>query len=272
MEEVLRDGWIDGLQEGGRCCTNRAMADLFIVKERLKLSLWLVGTGFFGSLLTTWYFMRQTRFDGEESNFCMAAVVTGALALAWVGLLAFSLFAKRVVDPGHHNPGALDRVPWWLVKMLLLIVFIAAMGYGLKRFSRFVEGEFALLRSDDIAMLEMRIKKDPALLEKAEGKAGATLVQVAFRENHPQAMAMLLENGAAREGLDVAGRNPVVDSLENLPMLGTLLQAGFDPDEKDAAGVPPIHYAVSLHLADAIEALERAHGWYAISGWQYRIR
>ncbi|MEA2068399.1 MAG: ankyrin repeat domain-containing protein, partial [Verrucomicrobiota bacterium] len=231
------------------------MADLFIVKERLKLSLWLVGTGFFGSLLATWYFMRQTRFDGEEGNFYMAAVVTGALALAWVGLLVFFLFAKRVVDPGHHNPGALDRFPWWLVKMFLLVVFIAAMGYGLKHFSRFVEGEFALLRSGDIELLEVRIKMDPALLEKPEGKAGATLVQVAFRENHPRAVAMLLANGATREGLDATGRNPVVASLENLPMLGTLLQAGFDPDEEDVDGVPPIHYAVSLHLADAIEAL-----------------
>jgi ankyrin repeat protein len=234
------------------------MADLFIVKERLKLSLKLVGVAFIGGLLSTWYFLGQLKVGGEERSLYLSATVTGALALAWIGLLVFFLSAKRVVDPGHHNPGALDRFPWWTVKILLLAVLLAAGGYALQRYSHQMEGEFGLLRADELAMLRTRIQMEPTLLEKPEGKGGATLAQVAFRENHPEALAMLLEQGASPEGLDSQGRNALVASLDNLPMLDVLLAAGFDPDKPDAEGTPPIHYAVSLRMGEALAMLLEA--------------
>ncbi len=230
------------------------MADLFIVKERLKLSLKLVGAAFIGGLLSTWYFLGRLELGGEESSLYLSAAVTGSLALAWIGLLFTFLSAKRVVDPGHYNPGALDRFPWWTLKVLLL----AAGGYGLRHFSHQMEGEFGLLRAGDLELLKARIQVDSTLLEKPEGKGGATLAQVAFRENHPEALAMLLEQGASPEGLDSQGRNALVVSLDNLPMLDVLLAAGFDPDKPDAEGTPPIHYAVSLRMGEALAMLLEA--------------
>lgn len=234
------------------------MADLFIVKERLKLSLKLAATGVALGALATWHFWTRIEFESDRANFLLSATVTGALALAWLGLLVSYLAARRVMDPGHHNPGARGHFPWWAVKLLLFAGVLVAGGIALNKYAKAVEGEFALLRGNDLPMLEARILADPALLEKPEGKNGGTLLQVAFRENHPEAVALLLANGASREGLEQDGMNIVVASLENLPMLNALLNAGFDPDKPDAKGVPPIHHAVAKRLVDAVKVLLEA--------------
>ena len=230
------------------------MADLFLIKGQLKLTLWLLGVAFIGGLLSTWHFLKQLDVGVDESTFFMSMVVTGAFGVAWIGVFIFFLMAKRVVEPGHYNPPE-RNFPWWTVKALLIVAVLVGGGIALKHYGKLVAGEFALLREGDLQTLQQRVSVDPAVLEKTEGKGGATLVQVAYREDRPQALAMLLENGASPEGLDAAGRNPVVASLGNPPMLKTLLDAGFEPDAPDGEGNPPLHFAVGLNDEGATQTL-----------------
>jgi ankyrin repeat protein len=234
------------------------MADLYIVKIRLKFSLKLTAVGVFLGMLSIWYFWSQLEYASDRSSFLMACVVTGALALGWLGLLIFYISAKRIVDPGHHNPGALDRVPWFIVRVFLMVLLLVAMGLGLARYSDRGEDEFDLLRDGNLTALEERITANPLLLEKRDGRDGPTLMMVAFRENRPEAVGVLLTNGADLIGADAEGRNPVIASLLNLPMLGVLLDNGVDPGLPAADGVPPIHYAVSLQSTNAIAMLIEA--------------
>ncbi|MCF7863955.1 MAG: hypothetical protein K9L89_04105, partial [Kiritimatiellales bacterium] len=70
--------------------------DLFIVRERLKLMLWFVGTGFFIGIFATWHAWGQIGIAGEgHETFLLSATVTGALALAWVVLAVMVLSTKR---------------------------------------------------------------------------------------------------------------------------------------------------------------------------------
>lgn len=247
-------GGTEGLQEGQVFSNNGGMADLFIVKARLKLMLWFVGVGFLGALLSTWHFLNQLEVGGEEGSFYMSAVVAGALALAWMGLVVFYFMAGRVYNPYRNIPRGVN-FPWWTLKVLLVVAVLVAGGIGLHYFSKQLEGEFNLLREGELETLKERIQLDPALLEKPDGKGGGTLVQVAYRENHPQAVALLLASGASREGLDAAGRNPLVASLGNVPMLRILLDAGFDPDGADGGGNRPLHVAVGQNNQEAVNAL-----------------
>ncbi|WP_168433384.1 ankyrin repeat domain-containing protein [Pontiella sulfatireligans] len=234
------------------------MADLFIIREWLKFMLWAVAVAVGGGALATWHFWGQIDLLGDERSFLLAASITGALALAWVFLLVYFLAAQRVMQPSHHNPGALDAIPWWVLKVLLLVVFIGAMAYGLKRYGDQGENEFVLLRHGHLPQLEERLVAVPALLEKHESKGGPTLMQAAFRENHPEAVVLLLGHEASLDGVDPQGRSPVVASLQNLSMLEALLGAGLDPAAPDAEGNAPLHYAVALQVPEAARALVEA--------------
>ena len=232
------------------------MADLFIIKRRLKFSLWLalIGTGLAG--LATWYFYSQLEFEVDNHKFLLSAAITGAMALGTVGLVLFNLAARRVIDPSQSLTDRIDNLPWWTVKVVALLVMIGVLGGVVYRFSGRAEDEFDLLRDDELVVLKERIEANPAVLERKENKkSGITLVQVAYRENRSEAVELLLASGASVDGLDAMGRNPVIASLNNLPMLEILLGAGMDPNMADAEGVPPIHYAISLNSTNVVGLL-----------------
>lgn len=231
------------------------MADLFIVKERLKFSLKLVGALVVGGVLATWYFHGHGGEGGDRSSFYLAAAATGALALGWLGVLVYFLCALRPANPSGHLTDRFDALPWWGIKILALVLFIGILGAVLVRYSTHSEDVFALLRHGHLEQLEERIAAHPALLENPESKGGPTLAQVAFRENQPEALGRLLALGADPSRLDPAGRDPVIASLKNPPMLEVLLAAGFDARKTDAAGVQPIHHATALGAMDAVALL-----------------
>ena len=187
----------------------------------------------------------------DRSSYYFALVATGACGLGWIGLLIFYFIAPRFVAPERFGRAKERHFPWWTVTTLAVVALLVAGGFALHRFSRQMEGEFVLLREGDLQTLEQRIRQNPGLLEKPEGRSGAMLVQVAYRENLPEALELLFSLGASRESLSGAGGNPLSAALDKLPMLGTLLKAGFDPNKPDARGLPPLHYAVSLRLSDA---------------------
>jgi ankyrin repeat protein len=234
------------------------MADLFIIKERLKFSLKLAAVGVGLGLLATWHFWRQLEFDADRSRFLLSAVVTGGLVLGLLGLLLFYIAAKQVVDPSKNLTDRFDSLPWWVFKIVVLLLAIGVMGFFIHRFSISSENEFDLLRKGKTALLKQRIEANPSLLKKKDLKEGVTLIQTAYREGDHAAVAVLLENGAEIEGMDLQGRNPVILSMGNLPMLEVLLKGGGDAELTDAEGIPPIHYAVEQHAGTALSMLLEA--------------
>ena len=234
------------------------MADLFIIKERLKFSLKLSVVGTILGLLSTWYFWSQLEFESDPSSFFLSAVITGALALAVIGLFLFYLAARRVVDPSKNLTDRFDSLPWWVFKIVLLVLCLVVMAVFILRLELQADSTFDLIRDSHLTELQGRITAQPTLLQQTNSKGGETLVQMAFRENHPEAVVLLLANGAELEGMDAQGRNPIVVSLENLPMLRSLLEAGLDPELSDVDGIPPIHHAITLHASEAVVVLIEA--------------
>jgi ankyrin repeat protein len=234
------------------------MSDLFIVKGQLRLSFWLVGVGVVLGGLATWRFQNQLSAGGDEQPFYFAAVVTGGLVLVWLILLVLCLMAYRVLEPERYNFDLIDRVPWWVLKVVLLLVSIGGLAYGVHRFSGTTQDVFSLLRRGEIELLEERLITNPRWVELRDRKNGETLMQVAFRENHPDAVALLLELGVGLDGVDPEGRAPMVAALKNCSLLEVLLKAGGDPNALDADGVPLIHYAILSQSAEALELLGEA--------------
>jgi len=234
------------------------MADLFLIRERLKFSLRLAVIGVVLGLLGTWYFWSQLEFAADRSQFLLSAVITGGLALAAIGLLLFYIAAKRVTDPSKNLTDRFNNLPWWVFKIVALILSIIVMALFIYRLSAATEDEFDMIRDGHLVALEERIKANPAVVEKKESKAGGTLIQVAFSEGYHEAVTLLLQNGAHADEIDPGGRNPIIVSLGTPLMLKSLLEAGFDPDLPDAEGIPPIHYAVTLHAEKGLSILLEA--------------
>ncbi len=232
--------------------------DLFIVKERLKMMLWFVAVGIFGGVLSTWYAWGQIGFGGEGLKpFLLSATVTGALALAWVAMLVLVFSFQRIMDPRSNQVDRLGRIPWWILKILALCLFIGVMVVVLQKHSGEGMNVFSLLRSGELAQLEERIIAAPELLENKDKKSGLTLLEMALERGNVDAVDLLLSNGAELETLG-AGLNLVLTSLKSPSMLGTLLRHGADPGMVDANGMAPLHYAVETHNTNALVMLLEA--------------
>ncbi|MDF7826469.1 ankyrin repeat domain-containing protein [Pontiellaceae bacterium B12227] len=234
------------------------MADLFIVKERLKFSLILSLIGVGLGLLATWHFWNQLEFETDNSKFLLSATITGALMIGSVGLFLFYLSAKRVVDPAHSFTDRFDSIPWWLIKVFLVLAVIVVAGFFIIRHRGEAQDEFELLRSGEIALLAERIEAYPVLLDRLDPKSGSTLLQLAYRENRPEAVQLMIDHGASVAELEVQGVSPIVASLQNIPMLEVLLEGGFNPDEAGPDGIAPLHYAVAADALPAVELLLQA--------------
>lgn len=204
--------------------------------------------------LATWHFHGQIEFDTEKNRFFLSALITGALFIGWIGLLLFFFSAKWIVNPSYNFMDRRDRFPWWVVKVVLILGVIGAASVFVVRYRDQAASEFELIRSGRFHTLEERIKTQPSLLESKNG-GGLTLLQFAYRENNLQGVSFLIENGAVVEGLDPLGRNPIIASLVNLPMLETLLQCGLNPDIPDADGLPAVHHAVLMESVEPLQLL-----------------
>ncbi|WP_372807242.1 ankyrin repeat domain-containing protein [Pontiella sp.] len=221
----------------------------------MKLSLWLLAVVAVLGGLAAWNFWRTLEIGDDRSSFNFALVFTGACGLGWFGLLIY-LFTLRPAKPADYQKKRKARnVPWWPIAMGFFVLLLVAGGIVLNNLSHQLLGEFVLLREGQLDALVERIQSDPKLLVKTEGKEGETLVQVAFRENMPQAVDRLIRLGASKNDLGGAGRDPVAVSLANLPMLLVLLENGIDPNAPASDGTPPIHPAVEHRLEGAVKAL-----------------
>jgi len=235
------------------------MADIFIVKQWLKGSLNVVGFLWFLSVGAGWYQWSQLEFAVDRSQFHFAVVIASALALGWVGLLLTYFAAVRMGEArGRSLTDWVDSVRWGRIGIGLAVLFFVVGGYSLYSLSAHGETEFDLLRSGQLTLLEEHLAANPLLLSQEERKSGETLVQVAFRENYPEAFVQLMALGASPKGLDVAGRSPVSISVENIPMLGALMTAGFRPDLRDEEGILPMQYAVAARSVEAVVLLAAA--------------
>lgn len=231
------------------------MADLFIIKIRLKMMLWFVGVGFAGGLLASWDAWRHIGVGGEgQEQFLLRATVTGALALAWVMLLVAFLSAQWFMDPKTHQQNWWSRIPWWVLKCVVLLAFIAAMAWMLQRLSKKLENEFTLLQKNEIEKLREHIVENPELLKLKDRKTGHTLLLEALESENVDAVDMLLSSGATLTS-ETNGPSWVAIMLNNPPMLATLLHHGVDPDAPDANGLAPIHYAVETQNTNALAML-----------------
>ncbi|MDF7809140.1 ankyrin repeat domain-containing protein [Pontiellaceae bacterium B12219] len=231
------------------------MADIYIIKERLRFSLLAALSAMGLSALAAWHFWNQIEIEADRSRFLLAASITAALGVAVIGLFLFYLLAKREVNPAFSFADRLDRIPWWIINVVIIVGIIGGAGFFIARNSDHAQNEFDLIRFNHLTALELRIDENPAVLGKKDAKSGRTLLQVAFVENYPDAVKMLIDAGASVEELAVESGNPVIASLENLPMLGTLMDCGLNPELPDGEGIPPIHYAVAMNSVEAVEIL-----------------
>jgi ankyrin repeat protein len=232
--------------------------DIFIVKQRLKLMLWFVGVAFAAGLLGSWYAWTRVDLGDGREEFLMASVVTGALGLAWVVLLILFYSAKRAMLRGREAPihwG--DKIPWWALKCIVLLVFIGILAALLPRLSSQTKNEFALLKGGDLDRLAERIIEEPEVLERKERKSDKTLLELALESGQPEAVDVLLSNGAQLESLTNL-QSHVLASFDNLPLLEMLLRHGADPCAVDDSGLALLFHAVEAGNTNALTALLEA--------------
>lgn len=230
------------------------MADLFIMRRQTRLALWFLGAGIVGFLLAAWHFYSQLEYGEEHNKYLFSLISSGVLAVGWLGLFIFYLSTSRARSV-KHIVDVFDRIPWRAVQFVILVLVIGVTGVFVYRYADHLESGFDLLRDGDLVVLGQRLEENPALMKQLNTEDGASLVQVAFQENRPEAVGLLLKKGASRENLDLRGRNPVTLSLNNLPMLRVLLDAGFDPKSAGSDGVLPLHQAIAMKLEDTVALL-----------------
>ncbi len=230
------------------------MADLFIVKGQLKLSLWFVGTGFFAGVFAAWDAWRKIGAGGEgQDRFLLAATITGVLAVAWIGVLVAYLSAQWFMQPRINQQSRWSKIPWWVLMCVALLALISAMAFVLPWLSAKGSTEFTLLEKGRFERLRERIAENPELLKRTNRKTGNTLLEQALESGNPEAIELLLSIGADLAA--VAGRINLSALLENPAMLETLLRNGVDPDAVDVDGFAPIHYAVETQNTNALVLL-----------------
>ncbi|MDF7801034.1 ankyrin repeat domain-containing protein [Pontiellaceae bacterium B1224] len=233
------------------------MAELHIVRERLKSTLTFVGIGVFLGALASWYFHGQIEFESDRNRFVLAAIITGSLTIGWIGLLICFIFAGWYINPANRFTDRVGRFPWGGVAVVVLLGGIGTASVYVYRYSDQARSEFDLLRTGHFQSLEERIDLQPLVLEKKNAD-GQTLLQCAYRDDNLQGVSLLIKKGAEVVGLDPLGLDPVIASLENPPMLGALLDSGLNPDIADEDGVPAIHYAVLQESSEPMLVLLNA--------------
>lgn len=231
------------------------MADIYIVRQRIKGALQFTGAALLVAGFATWSFHHQLEFDEDRNRFVMSALITGALGIAWIGLLIFYISAIRMVNTSNNFSNRFDNLPWWFLRITALLLIIGGVTLFIVRTSDQAETEFDLMRRGKLAALEARLQENPARSLRGEKKGGMTLVQAAFQENYPEALGLMLKYGAPAEELEEFDGDPVFLSFGNPDMLAVLFSSGFDPDRVDADGVPLIHYAVAQNNAEILDLL-----------------
>lgn len=228
--------------------------DLFIVKERLKQALWLVGPCVLGIAGLAGYRWQEADAASEASAYLLPTLVAGALLVAWVVMLVAYLASLKILNrEGPPPKRRFENIPWWTLKCIFLIVTIAVMAVVVTRLSALAVNEFTLLEKGRLEQLVERIATDPTVLEHKDKDSGKTLLATALDAGNVPAVELLMSYDARLEEGTEALR--LVQAMNNPPMLEVLLRHGVDPDSEDPDGLAPIHYAVDTGNRQAFDAL-----------------
>ena len=229
--------------------------NLFIVKEWMKVSLWLLGACVAGGVGVCVFRWCEAKDLVGGHDFLQAVTLTVALTLAWLILFVSFLVARHELR--HKGPpvrNLIEGVPWWTVKFVFLIILIASLAVAVSRLS--IADSFSLLKEDQLVQLERMIRENPKVLEKAEATSGKTLLECALESGNAKAVELLLVSGANLEWV-ITGSEWIMP-LENLQILRLLLKFGVDPDMLDSRGKAPIHRATEKGNAGAVAMLIEA--------------
>lgn len=230
------------------------LMDFYIVKERLKQSLWLVGACCILGVSATWNAREQIGLADEgRAKFLLGATVTGALVVAWIVLFIAMLVSRRAMNPDYKPRIRTTNIPWWTIRFVVLSVFVALMTVAVVKYGDHGRDAFALLEAGRLDRLKERISGNPELLERHDRKSGKTLLELALENENAKAVDLLLANGAALGA--VADRVNLAAVLDNLPMLEVLLVHGVDPNRPNEGGYAPLHLAVSGGNTNALALL-----------------
>ena len=229
------------------------MAELFIVRVRLKATLWFVAAAFFIVLFAAWELWRQIE-PGEEAHFYLAATVAGVLAIAWVGLLVAYLLVGRFMRPDRWRNSWTSRIQWWAVWAVVLLLLVVAGGMVVHRLTLQTANGFELLKWGRLPELGEYIDQHPEALEQRDEKSGQTLLEAALAKGDVEAVDMLLSREGMQEREDGMAAWLVV-AIDTPPMVKTLLRHGADPNQPDEADRLPICYAAQDGNTNALQML-----------------
>jgi len=233
------------------------MADIYIIKERLKLLLALVGAGVMVGAVVMLKFHGEIVAEEGSPQYIFSAVITGALALAWVAMLLLFFVSQKIMRSPEGLVGLLDRIPWRVMGAVALVVTVAALAVGVYRFSDLAATPFDMLRAGELDRLKEEIMEKPAILNVEERAGRKTLLEIAYSENLLDAMELLLSHGAVFDPAFIKEHNPVLSSVESSQKLRLLLVAGLDANPAEGHE-PPLQRAVKNSYTESIGLLLEA--------------
>ena len=230
------------------------MADSHTIKRRMRMILWFLVAGILLGVFAMWDAKNQMDSVSGESRFLLSAAITGGLVVAWVGTLITLLGVHLFFDPKPNRKARKFYLPFWIVKVLFLLISIVALTVLLRRLSLKTANEFSLFRKNRISALQEFIKQNPEALLHKDTKTGKTLLELTIDNGDASLASLLLQEGAELD-LGTNAPNWVVIQMQNLPMLKVLLEYGADPERADSVGVFPVHYAVALQNTNALSQI-----------------
>jgi ankyrin repeat protein len=114
----------------------------------------------------------------------------------------------------------------------------------------------ASTESDEVRRIQALIKDSPDLINAPDRK-GATLLQSAAAKGNVAVVKLLLENGAAVDGLQQPGFTALHYAAANgrKAVVDLLLSKGAKPDARNVSGVTPLHLATLKGYESVAKAL-----------------
>lgn len=231
------------------------MAEMFLVRRKLKLSLWFTAAAFIFAVFAAFYFHRQLVFSEDEASYKLSVVVAGTLLLGWIGQLIVLIFSEWIFNRKLVERNR--RFPVWIIPAILLVVFISGMAVFLYKETQRQMDVYTLLQKGLLDRLEQRLEEEPERLNEPTAE-GMTLLMLAVQSGQSACVDLLLARGADVSLKSKEGKTALFYAMNDPAMIEKLLAAGASPDEVDPSGNAPVHYAISLRSMEAFDLLVKS--------------